>query len=156
VAESSFVTQAAVLAVVGIGITLVVYGAVALIVKADDAGLALAAADHPAPVRAVGRGIVAGMPPFLKLLATVGTAAMLWVGGGIVLHGAEELGLAGPAHAVHHLAEIAAQAVPVAPAVVGWLVGALGAGIAGLVLGGLLIPITSYGIAPLVRALRRG
>ena len=138
VEATSLTMQAVVLAVVGIGITVVVYGAVALIVKADDAGLALARGARTAPVRALGRGIVAGMPPFLKGLGVVGTAAMLWVGGGIVLHGAEELGLAAPAHLAHHLSEVAAHAVPAAPGLVGWIVGALAAGVVGLVLGGVL------------------
>ena len=93
VPDSTFLTQAAVLTVVGIGITAAVYGAVALIVKADDAGMALAArrADgllNPI-VRALGRTLVFGMPVFLKLLSGVGMAAMIWVGGGIVVHGLE-------------------------------------------------------------------
>ncbi|MBX9700180.1 MAG: DUF808 domain-containing protein, partial [Acetobacteraceae bacterium] len=95
---SGFAMQAAVLAAVGIGITVVVYGVVALIVKADDVGIALATRAGWAPLRALGRGIVAAMPLFLRVLSIVGTAAMLWVGGGIVLHGLDVAGL----HAVGH------------------------------------------------------
>src|SRR3712207_6401883 len=62
---ASLLRQAVVLAVVGIGITVAVYGCVALIVKTDDAGVALARSGS-GPLRAVGRAIVAGMPPFLK------------------------------------------------------------------------------------------
>ena len=64
----SFVTQALVLALVGIGITVAVYGAVALIVKADDFGMALAGNDHASVLagmgRAFGRALVHGMPVF--------------------------------------------------------------------------------------------
>ena len=82
--------QALVLAVVAIGITAAVYGVVALIVKADDVGLALARSTRLGDGRAVGRGIVRSMPVLLKVLSVVGTSAMIWVGGGIVLHGLEE------------------------------------------------------------------
>jgi len=88
VPEASLVTQAVVLPVVGTDITVLVCGAVALIVKADDAGIALARRRVPF-LRATGRGLVLGMPPFLKLLGIVGTAAMVWVGGGIIIHGLE-------------------------------------------------------------------
>src|SRR4030095_9087951 len=83
----NIVTQGMILAVVGIGITAAVYGVVALIVKADDLGLALARlapeASVAAPLRATGRAIVHAMPYLLSALAAVGTAAMIWVGGGI-------------------------------------------------------------------------
>src|SRR4029079_4745968 len=92
----SFVTQAIVLVLVGIGITVAVYGAVALIVKADDFGVALAGNDRTSVLaglgRAFGRALVVGMPVFLAILSAVGTAAMIWVGGGIVLHGLEVYG----------------------------------------------------------------
>lgn len=87
VADRPFVTQMIVLAITGLFITALVYGVVALIMKADDIGLHLArTARHPA-LRVLGKGLVAGMPAFLTLLAGIGTAAMLWVGGGILLHG---------------------------------------------------------------------
>ena len=153
----SFLMRAAVLALVGISITVVVYGAVALIVTADDIGLALAQNKSPGfagrVARVTGRGLVFGMPGFLKGLAVVGTAAMVWVGGGIILHGLEEFGLAGPAHVVHALSEAAAHAAPVASGLVGWLVGAAGNGLAGLAVGLLLIPVVGSVLAPAVRAL---
>jgi predicted DNA repair protein MutK len=139
---SSFLMQAVILAVVGIGITVVVYGAVAIIVKADDAGMALVR--RGGGLAPVGRGIVAGMPPFLKALGAVGTAAMLWVGGGIVLHGLEEFGLHA-AGALLHGAEHAGQAIS---GFFGWLAGAAVSGIAGVVLGAALIPAVEHVIAP--------
>ncbi len=77
VALASFWTQAFVLAVVGIGFTAAVYGVVALIVKADDVGVALAGGGWPV-TRALGRGLVLGMPVLLKVLSVVGTAARPW------------------------------------------------------------------------------
>src|SRR5262245_52657579 len=103
VSESSMVIQAVVLAFVGIGITIVVYGVVALIVKADDVGLALAEKTEDSGLgtmrQAIGRALVLGIPILLKLLSAVGTAAMIWVGGGIILHGLETYGL----HAVERI-----------------------------------------------------
>ncbi|ESR26796.1 DUF808 domain-containing protein [Lutibaculum baratangense] len=146
--EGAFITQAVVLALVGIAITALVYGAVALIVKADDAGLAMANGSFGSPGltrawRATGRGIVRFMPAFMKLLAAIGTAAMLWVGGGIVLHGLEELGFPAPYDIVHLAAEAAAHALAVLPHVVEWLVGAFGAGVAGILIGGAVIPVAT-------------
>lgn len=82
-----FATQVAVLLAVGIGITVAVYGFVALVVKADDFGVWLAKKENGALTQAIGRGIVKTMPGFLKVLSIVGTAAMLWVGAGIIVHG---------------------------------------------------------------------
>ncbi|MFN8832035.1 MAG: DUF808 domain-containing protein [Labrys sp. (in: a-proteobacteria)] len=152
VPDSSFAMQALVLAVVGIGITAAVYGAVALIVKADDAGVAMArVAGGSAPAaltRLLGRGLVLGMPVFLSVLSVVGTAAMIWVGGGILLHGLEVYGLPGPADAIHGVAAAIGGAMPVAGGFVTWLVDATGAGIIGLAIGALLIPVTTRIIAP--------
>ena len=129
----NIVTQGMILAVVGIGITAAVYGVVALIVKADDLGLALARlspasrlAGLAAPLRLTGRALVQGMPCLLSGLATIGTAAMIWVGGGIILHGLEEFGLGWPGHALHDAGAAVARAVPFAGAFVAWLVEAAG------------------------------
>lgn len=155
--DAGFWTSAAILALVGVGITALIYGAVALIVKADDFGVWLAANPRPGAVaglgRAIGRGLVKGMPVFLRVLAIVGTAAMIWVGGGIILHGLEEFGRGGLAHLVHDAAHAAGEAAPAAGAAVEWIVGAAGAGAFGLALGLALIPIVGYVIAPLARAL---
>ncbi|MDB5412205.1 MAG: transporter [Rubritepida sp.] len=147
---ASFWAQAVTLAVVGIGITALVYGAVALIVKADDAGVAMARSGM-APIRALGRGLVLSMPPFLKLLSIVGTAAMVWVGGGIILHGLEGYGFATLTHAVHDAAVAAGRAVPAMAAVAEWIVSAACAGILGLLIGAALIPLVERVAMPLLR-----
>ena len=152
------VNQAIVLAIVGVGITAGVYGVVALIVKADDAGLALArvapASRAAAPLRMTGRAIVHAMPHLLGALATVGTAAMIWVGGGIILHGLEGYGIGGPSHALHDAGAAAARAVPFAKATVAWLVEAAGAGVVGFAVGLLAIPLTSRVLSPLWRQVK--
>jgi predicted DNA repair protein MutK len=138
VADKAIFEQAVVLAVVGLGITVLVYGAVAAIVKADDVGLALARRPGAmaGPGRALGRVLVTGMPPFLRVLAGVGTAAMLWVGGGIVLHGMEHFGISEPAHTIHAWSESVGAG---AGGFAGWFVGAAGSGVFGLVLGGAIV-----------------
>jgi predicted DNA repair protein MutK len=151
--DASFATKALVLGVVAIGITVAVYGGVAAIVKADDLGVALAARGS-APVRALGRALVVGMPIFLKFLSILGTAAMIWVGGGIIVHGLAEYGLRGLEHAIHGAAVAVAHAVPVAQGALEWLVTAAGSGIVGLVVGAALIPVTQYVLAPAWRAVR--
>ena len=155
--DSNLPTQAVVLALVGIGITLGVYGVVALIVKADDIGVALAANGAGPPfgslIRGVGRGVVRFMPVFLKLLATVGTAAMVWVGGGILVHGLESYGFPTAGHTIHELAVAASAAAPAVPGLVEWLVSAAGYGLFGVVVGGVMIPLVSRVLAPLWRIL---
>lgn len=169
--------QATVLAVVSVGITALVYGGVALIVKADDAGVALATNDRPissllrrepesAPLhtdrlltpvtKLFGRGLVKGMPVLLKILGIVGTAAMIWVGGGIIIHGLEGYGFAGLGHVIHDVAAGAGHAVPTLGGAVEWLVSAAAAGLFGLILGGLLIPLIHFIAVPLLKTLRGG
>ena len=145
--EGGLAMRVMVLAVVAIGITVAVYGGVALIVKADDIGVALASRREQV-ARAVGYALVRGMPVFLKGLAILGTAAMIWVGGGIVVHGLEEYGLPGLGHAIHHAAASVAHAVPVGGAALEWLVTAAGSGLVGLVIGAALIPLTGLVLAP--------
>jgi predicted DNA repair protein MutK len=156
--ESSVWMQAVVLAVVAIGITAAVYGAVALIVKADDIGVAMAANRSHSVLgsvsRGIGRGLVYGMPGFLKGLSILGTAAMIWVGGGIIVHGLEQYGLTAIGHTIHHAAEIAGHAVPFAQAAVEWIVSAAGAGVVGLIVGAALIPVAGYAIAPAWKAVK--
>lgn len=134
VADEPFVTRALILAVVGIVITVLVYGAVALIVKLDDIGLHLA--KKPA-TRALGEGLVKLMPILLAVLSTVGTVAMLWVGGGIVLHALEELGLAGPAHLAHGIQHAVEHATGALSGVLGWFTYAAISALVGLVLGAI-------------------
>ena len=155
---NSFVNQAIILGLVGVGITVAVYGVVALIVKADDVGLALAGVSPGSragmPVRLLGRGLVQGMPWLLRALGIVGTAAMIWVGGGIFLHGLEAYGFGWPSHLLHDAGAAAARAVPIAGPFVAWLVEAAGAGVVGFVIGLIAIPLTSRVLSPLWRQLK--
>ncbi len=140
VATAPFVTQVVVLVLVGIGMTVLVYGTVALIVKADDFGAYLAQTGSGA-ARALGRGIVVGMPKLLAALGFVGMLAMLWVGGGIITHGLHELGVHGPEEFVQHLGALAGGAVPAMAGAVSWLVTAAISAVIGLALGAIVSPI---------------
>jgi len=155
----SLLVQAIVLALVGIGITVAVYGVVALIVKADDAGVALARNGSVSAIgsigRALGHALVRGMPVFLILLSAVGTAAMIWVGGGIVLHGVEAYGPPSIGHAVHAATESAAHALPSAAGALRWIVEAAISGVVGLVVGAASIPIIGFAVAPTWKRLKR-
>ena len=104
VADEPLLSRALILVLVAFAITAGVYGAVGLIVKMDDVGLRLAQ-DARGPAASFGRGLVRAMPVVLSVLSTVGIAAMLWVGGHILLVGLDELGLPAPYDAVHHLEE---------------------------------------------------
>lgn len=154
----NIVTQAIVLALVGIGITVAVYGAVALIVKADDLGVALARNQATSAIgaasRAIGRALVLGMPYLLALLSAVGTAAMIWVGGGIIVHGLEVYGLHAIGALIHHIAQAAAHALPAVAGAIEWIVAAAGAGIFGLAIGAVLIPVMEFAVAPTWRRLK--
>ena len=113
---------------------------VAIIVKLDDIGLHLAER-RAAAARALGRGLVEGVPKLLKMLSAIGTAAMLWVGGGILLHGIEDLGLVRFTHAVEELAaSIAHQFGPLKP-IMDWFANAIAASIVGLLTGIVLVVI---------------
>ncbi|MDB6180813.1 DUF808 domain-containing protein [Paracoccus fistulariae] len=143
--------KALILAVVGIGITVAVYGFVAVIVKADDVGVHLASRNDGF-LASLGRGIVKFMPGFMKALTIVGTAAMIWVGGQIILHGLSEMGFSAPYDWIHHMSEAAAAAVPQAPGLVAWATTAFFDGIFGLALGLILIPVVKYVINPVLNA----
>jgi len=151
--QAGVAMEAAALAIVAVGITVLVYGAVALIVKADDIGLHLARVGRLGVTRAIGRGLVRGMPRFMRLLSTVGTAAMLWVGGSIIVHGLGQLGWHLPEELIHHAAGAAGAMVPEgAAAAVEWIVTAAIDGVLALLLGLLLVPVATKAIAPLWRA----
>jgi predicted DNA repair protein MutK len=137
VADTPIVERGVVLAVVGIAITVLVYGAVALIVKMDDVGLHLAEKPQAA-VRKLGRGLVAAMPILLMVIASVGTLAMLWVGGSIILHQLAALGLAGPEHAVEAIEHAVTDATGALGGVFGWLSFATSAALFGLALGAIV------------------
>ena len=144
VEERPIAEQAIVLAAVGLAITGLVYGVVALIVKADDAGLWLA--KRPGRVRQmVGRSLLAAMPKILNALSYIGTAAMIWVGGGVVLHGLAEFGVHQPADWIEGASAAARRVLPPAAAMLGWATGALLSGVFGLLLGGALVPLVELG-----------
>jgi predicted DNA repair protein MutK len=137
----SLLTTAIALAAVALAVTGGVYGVVGLIVKLDDIGLHLAGRRNRG-ARAFGEALVRIVPNMLTALATIGTAAMLWVGGGILLHGIEELHLAGPLpHLIHEAANAAGGATGMFGGVVSWLVVALAGAVVGLVIGGIIVAI---------------
>ncbi|MQY41594.1 DUF808 family protein [Epibacterium sp. SM1969] len=138
--------RAVTLAVVGIVITFAVYGVVAIIVKMDDVGMWLTRVSKVSAVRALGRGIVVVMPWFLKLLTIVGTAAMLWVGGSIIVHSLHEMGWHGPEELIHHWA----HAVGHGDALIEWITKAVIDGILGFVVGLVLIPLVTKVMMPLL------
>jgi predicted DNA repair protein MutK len=148
VADRPLGVQAVALALVGIAITAIVYGVVAFIVKMDDIGLHMAQR-RSRSAQAVGRALVRAMPTLLDGLTAVGTAAMLWVGGGIIVHGLEHFHapiLPGLVEALEHWASSA----PVVGAFAGWLAFALASAVVGLVVGAAVIVALA-----LVRRLRR-
>ncbi len=153
IADAALWIEAVTLAIVGIGVTVAVYGSVALIVKMDDLGLFMARHSKLALTRATGRGLVIGMPKLMVLLSTVGTAAMLWVGGSIIIHGMEVLGAVWLGHRIDGLALQASEAVPQGAAFVKWLVKAAIDGVLGLALGVAVIPLVTRVVLPLWRAL---
>ncbi len=140
VSDKSTAMQAGSLALVAFAITIGVYGVVGLIVKMDDIGLHLAQRSTSG-VRALGRLMVKAMPVLLAALSAIGTAAMIWVGGGIILHGIEEFGFKALPEFVHHMAEGAGHGVPFGGGVVEWLVGAIGSGIVGLAIGAVIVAV---------------
>lgn len=142
VADESFWARLAILVVVAIVITIVVYGVVGLLVKIDDIGLALAQRSSALAQR-VGRGLVHAMPHILNVISVVGTAAMLWVGGHIVLVGLDELGWHPPYDAVHHLEEDVHHATGGLGGVLGWLVNTAASAVAGLALGLAVLGVVS-------------
>jgi len=142
--EGTFWLEAATLAVVAAGITALVYGTVGLIVKMDDIGLALAAKGRTGLGRGLGRGLVKGMPHIMKLLSIVGTVAMLWVGGSILVHGTHDLGW----HLVYDVINGAAAAVGDG-GFANWAVTAGLDGLIGLAVGLLLIPVVGRVVARL-------
>lgn len=138
VADEPLWEQAVILLFVGLLITAGVYGAVALIVKLDDIGLHLHRHGRGF-VRPLGASLVRAMPRLLSVLTDIGTAAMLWVGGGIVVHGLGRLGFALPAHLIEAAAHaLASAAGPLGPPL-GWLTEAALSALAGLALGALVV-----------------
>lgn len=136
ITATDLLTQALALLIVGILITVAVYGTVALIVKADDIGIALARTDGPIS-GPLGRALVHGMPPFLDVLSFIGMLAMLWVGGGILVHGLAEFGITGPEHLIEIASGFAERLLPMAGNVAAWVTSAAGAAVVGILAGAL-------------------
>jgi uncharacterized protein len=140
VADQAFLPRAIILVIVALGITVLVYGVVGLIVKMDDVGLHLS--ERPSKgVARLGRGLVKGMPKLLTALTVIGTAAMLWVGGHILLVGTDDLGLHLLYGAVHHLEEIVHEAAGALGGLVAWLVNTLASALLGLVVGAVIVVV---------------
>jgi uncharacterized protein len=137
VLDEGFVSRAAILVVVAVAITAIVYGIVALIVKMDDVGLRLVETGGRT-AQGVGRTLVLGMPKLLAALSVVGTAAMVWVGGHILVAGAEELGWHGPYDVIHEM-EKSVEDVAGVGGVLGWLVNTAASAVVGLVVGFLIV-----------------
>ncbi|MBH0120775.1 DUF808 domain-containing protein [Rhodococcus sp. CX] len=141
VEDEPFLTRLLVLIVVAILITALVYGVVALIVKMDDVGLALAGRDSKFSQK-IGRGLVAAMPKVMSVLTVVGIAAMLWVGGHILLVNVGEAGFHWPADRLHDLEHWAGELVHGGfGGVLSWTAGTVASALVGLVLGALVVLI---------------
>lgn len=139
--DDSFWYLLAVMVVVAIAITLVVYGTVGLIVKMDDIGLALSKRESGLSQR-IGQGLVSGMPKLLSVLSVVGVAAMLWVGGHIILVGLEETGwLPQPYEFVHHLEVLVHDATGALGGILGWLTNTVASAILGLLVGAVVVAV---------------
>ncbi|WP_255768731.1 DUF808 domain-containing protein [Pseudarthrobacter sulfonivorans] len=150
VTGESLWVRAFILVIVALLITVLVYGAVALIVKMDDVGLHLAAKDSAGSQR-VGELLVRGMPSVLATITFIGTIAMLWVGGHIMLQGAHDLGWHGPYDVVHAL-ETPVAGIPVAGALLAWLVNTLCSAVLGLAWGLVVMSV----VGPLLKVLPFG
>jgi len=128
------------LVLVGIMITVLVYGVVALIVKLDDFGVFLARKGRLSVTRTIGRLTVRGVPKLLLLLTIIGTAAMLWVGGNIFIHGLHELGIHQPFGWISDFATLLAGQVTTSLAgAMNWFATAFADGIFGFVLGTIVV-----------------
>src|SRR5690349_14485955 len=142
VLDEPIVARGIILVIVGVLITVVVYGVVALIVKMDDVGLKLA--ERPsARSQRTGLLLVKGMPKLLSWLSVIGTAAMLWVGGHILLVGFDELGWSWPYHLVHDLEHLV-DGVPAIGGVLAWLVNTACSAVVGLVVGGVIATVVGW------------
>jgi len=135
VADETLLNRGIILALVGIVITAAVYGVVALIVKMDDIGLHMVQKRTSAAAKAFGRGLLLAMPKLLTTLSVVGTLAMLWVGGYIMVDGAKKLGFKPPYEAIHAAEHAVHQAAGALGGVLGWLTNSTLSGIVGLILG---------------------
>jgi predicted DNA repair protein MutK len=140
VADQSFLPRAIILVVVAIGITFLVYGVVAAIVKMDDVGLSLTQRSSAAAQR-LGHGLVRAMPVLLSVISVVGVVAMLWVGGHILLVGVDDLGWHAPYDLVHHWEEGVHDAVGGIGGALAWLVNTAASAVIGVVVGAVVVAV---------------
>ncbi len=138
VADEPLLSRAMILAMVGIVITAAVYGSVALIVKMDDIGLHMVRERSSSAAKALGRGLLHAMPRLLTALSAIGTLAMLWVGGHILVDGAKKLGFKPPYEAIHAVEHAVHGAAGALGGVLGWLANSALSGIVGLILGAVV------------------
>lgn len=138
--------RAIVLAVVAVLITVLVYGAVAVLVKMDDIGLRLSETGSFEATRAFGRGLVTAMPSVLWVISTIGTAAMLWVGGSIIVHSLHEMHVSLPYDTIKAVANAVSDGGAMGG--VQWLAVAVIDCIVGFVLGTLLMPAVAALLMP--------
>ena len=150
IANPDILTQALVLLVVALLVTAGVYGLVAIIVKADDFGVYLAQR-RDRTTRAIGNIAVHGIPRFLTMLSFIGTVAMLWVGGSIIIHGLHAYGVDSPEHLVHALGNAARVAMPPIGGLLAWLAEAIASAVFGLIIG----TITALALVPVLTPLWR-
>jgi predicted DNA repair protein MutK len=141
VLDESVIRRAIILAIVALAITAAVYGAVALIVKMDDIGLRMSQRRQPSSQR-IGRLLVDGMPKLLSALSVVGTAAMLWVGGHILLVGADELGWHWPYDLVHEVEHWVEDVQGIGGALA-WILNTAISAVVGLAVGTIVVAIVS-------------
>ncbi len=150
IATPNILMQALVLSAIGLLVTAGVYGLVAIIVKADDFGVYLAQR-RGTTTRAIGKVTVHGMPAFLRMLSFVGTVAMLWVGGGIIIHGLHSYGIDGPEQVVHVISDAARAAIPSIGGLLAWLAGVITSAAFGLAIGA----VTALALVPILTSLWR-
>ena len=128
--------RALILIVVALIITLAVYGVVGFLVKIDDIGLHLQS-KKSAGISKLGTALVKAMPIVLNTIGIIGTFAMLWVGGHIMVVGLDELGWHLPYQLVHNLEQLFTGGF------LGWLANTTGSLIFGAIWGALIVAIVA-------------
>lgn len=124
--------RVSVLIAVALAMTFLVYGVVALLVKMDDFGLHLVS--RGGPRAAIGERIVRVMPSVFSVIGAVGTLAMLWVGGHIIILSLHDLGFAW----LHHIVDHAVHAVEAGGALITWFVESFLSGVFGVLWGSVI------------------
>lgn len=129
------------LAVVAVGMTVLVYGAVALLVKIDDIGLRMAESSAPS-VRSTGERIVRSMPGVFRIISIIGTVAMLWVGGHLLIANLAETFWAGPYNLLHAVTHALESVGPVVTWIVDTALSGLFGLVVGLIIAGIVFAVT--------------